>query len=132
MQRTLHLVQADAAATLAPLGLRRLTFAALAVIVDSPGLRQTDLARALAIEPPNMVPVVDELVRRGLVARERDTCDRRASQLIATEPGQRLCARAARALEAHDARMLAGLSAEARMALSAALLRIEENASRRG
>jgi len=41
--------------------LRPAQFSALAIIEQNPGLMQTDLARALAIEPPQVVPLLNKL-----------------------------------------------------------------------
>ena len=64
MKRTFNVIQSDLSRTLKPLDLRMLTYTALVLIVDNPGLRQSQLAEALDIERPNLVVIVDELERR--------------------------------------------------------------------
>jgi DNA-binding MarR family transcriptional regulator len=125
MKRAFNTVQADVNATLAPLELRMLTFSALVVIVDNPGLRQNQLADALAIERPNLVQLLDELEGRGLVVRNRAAGDRRAYALMATPAGVRLCGKAIAAVQAHEARMTAGLDDSTRATVFAALQKIE-------
>lgn len=130
MKRAFNAVQTDVNAVLAPLGLRMITFSALAVIVDNPGLRQSQLAEILVMERPNLVVVVDELERAELITRERPPEDRRAYALSATLSGRRLLDRALAAVDDHERRMTAGLSEEERQALIRALARIEENGRR--
>ncbi len=108
-------------------GLRRSTYSALSVVTDNPGVRQSDVSQALAIERPNMVQILDELQRSGLIVRVRDPGDRRAYLLSATTAGTALMAEAGAALHAHDQRLTEGFSAEQRRALIAALRRVEGN-----
>ena len=66
MKRAFNVVQADLTKTLKPFDLRMLTYTALVLIVDNPGLRQSQLADAMDIERPNLVVLIDELERRDL------------------------------------------------------------------
>lgn len=125
MKRAFNAIQADVNRALAPLGLRMLTFSALVVVVDNPGLRQSQLAGVLSIERPNLVLVVDELERAGLITRDPAPTDRRAYALNPTAEGRALCDRALAAVRDHDDRMTGGLSEEERAALIRALQRIE-------
>lgn len=131
MKRAFNAIQADVNATLAPMGLRMVTFSALAVIADNPGLAQSKLAEVLMIERPNLVVVVDELERSDWITRDRSPTDRRAYQLRCTLAGQQLYATAKLAVQDHDARMTAGLNQEEIVALNSALQRIEANGSQR-
>lgn len=127
LKRAFNAIQADVNATLAPFGLRMLTFSSLVVIRDTPGLKQTQLAEILMIERPNLVLILDELERAELVTRTRARDDRRAHELTVTLKGRRLCDRAVTAVAAHDARMTEGLRDADRRALHDALRRIEAN-----
>lgn len=127
MKRAFNAIQADVNAALAPFDLRMGTFSTLVMIVDNPGLRQSQLADVLAIEPPNLVLVIDELERRGLITRERAVDDRRAYALLVTLAGRRLHDAALAAVKAHEARMTAGLTDAERAQLIRALRRIEDN-----
>ena len=124
MKRATTLVTADAARVLDAHGLRITTFSALSVICDSPGVTQTQLAAALAIERSNSVALIDALEQAGLIERQRSEADRRAIALCPTARGQRLQARARAALDAHEARMFAALSEAERRQLVALLSRI--------
>lgn len=132
MKRAFHTVQGDVTASLAPLGLRMLTFSALSVIVSNPGLRQSHLADALAIERPNLVLLVDELERADLISRDRAEDDRRAYSLNPTAAGTALCIRAREAVLDHDRRMTRDLTPEERSALIRALQSIETILKREG
>lgn len=125
MKRAFHTVQGDVTASLAPLGLRMLTFSALSVIVSNAGLRQSHLADALAIERPNLVLLVDELERADLITRDRAKDDRRAYSLNPTEKGIALCRRAEQTVLDHDRRMTRDLTPAERSGLIAALQSIE-------
>jgi DNA-binding MarR family transcriptional regulator len=69
-------------------------FSTLTVIAETPGLRQSDVAAALGVQPPNFVSLINELERRSLVERLRSGADRRAYALTLTEAGAALMARA--------------------------------------
>lgn len=125
MKRAFHAIQGDVNATLAPLGLRMLSFSALVMIVDNPGRRQSQLADALMIERPNLVIIVDELERAGLIQRERTPQDRRAYALRATQEGHALYDLAMRAVQDHEARMTRALDPGDRLSMLAALRLIE-------
>ncbi|MEM0949300.1 MAG: MarR family transcriptional regulator [Pseudomonadota bacterium] len=125
MKRAFNAIRADVTAALAPFELRMVTFSALSVIVENPGLRQSQLADALLIERPNIVALVDELVRHGLVEKAKSSTDRRALSLVPTLLGVDSCARATAAVAAHDRRMTAALSSTARTELIEMLKSIE-------
>lgn len=127
MKRAFNAIQSDLNATLAPFGLRMITYSCLTVIRDTPRLRQSQLADVLSIERPNLVLILDELERAELVERTRAPNDRRAYELTVTLKGRRLCDRAGDAVRDHDLRMVAGLSEEERLVLDTALRRIERN-----
>lgn len=127
LKRAFNAIQTDVNATLAPLGLRMITFSALMVIRDAPGIRAAGLASVLGLERPNLVLVLDDLERAELITRTRARDDRRAYELEVTPAGRLLAERASSAVSAHDDRMTAGLSAEERQALHRALRRIELN-----
>ena len=110
LKRAFNVLRADLGGVLEPLGLRMITYSALVLIVDNPGLRPSRLADALAIERPNMVAILDELEDVGLIQRARDPRDRRAHTLTATPEGRQLASLAIAADERHEAALLAGVS----------------------
>lgn len=121
MKRAFNVIQADLTDVLQPLDLRMLTYTALVLIVDNPGLSQTQLAAAMDVERPNLVVIIDELERRELIVREKVPTDRRTYALKATLAGQRLYEKAVAVCIAHEARLLAGLDDATRDTLIKAL-----------
>ena len=87
----IHLLRAlrreDTASALGPARL-----SALSVIVFGGPIRISDLARAEQVKTPTMTPIVGALEAAGLVERQPDANDARASILRATPRGRRLMA----------------------------------------
>ncbi len=102
LKRTTNIMLADLANTLAPYELRMLTYTALVLIVDNPGIRQYQLADAMDIERPNLVVIVDELEQRELIVRDRVPTDRRAYALQPTLAGKRLYKKATKSVKEQD------------------------------
>jgi DNA-binding MarR family transcriptional regulator len=127
LKRTFNAIQADLALTLRPFDLRMITYSLLAVIVDNPGARQSQLAQVLAIERPNLVVLLDELERSEHITREREIADRRAYALTCTLAGRRLYEQARVAVLAHEAKFLQELDAGQTDAIIASLRKIERN-----
>ncbi|TYC63577.1 MarR family transcriptional regulator [Rhodobacterales bacterium] len=127
MKRTFNAIQTDLTRTLKPFDLRMLTYTALVLIVENPGLRQSQLAEAMDIERPNLVVILDELERRDLVIRDRLESDRRAYALKATLAGTRLCEKAIAAVSAHETGLLEGVAEEAKAGAMEVMRRIEMN-----
>ncbi|MCO6384056.1 MAG: MarR family transcriptional regulator [Vannielia sp.] len=127
MKRAFHMIQIDVNATLAAYGLRMVTFSALVVVAENPGLRQSQLAEILAIERPNLVVILDELEQAGMLTRDRAPDDRRAYALHVTAQGLAVVEEARLAVQEHDRRMTEGLSEAELNLLISALRRIERN-----
>lgn len=131
MKRAFNEVQADLVQVLQQFDLRMMTYSALILIVDNPGLRQSHLAEALAVERPNLVIIIDELERRGLIARERLISDRRAYALVATLPGRQLYENALRAVKAHETKIFGDLDDPETLKLIETLRQVERRARAR-
>ncbi|MEP4039118.1 MarR family transcriptional regulator [Pseudophaeobacter sp.] len=127
MKRAFNVVQADLVQTLKPFDLRMLTYTALVLIVDNPGMRQSQLADAMDIERPNLVVIIDELERRELIIRDRVPTDRRAYALKVTLAGRQLYDKAVAAVTAHEALLLDGIDEATRVAVIAAMKQIEKS-----
>ncbi len=90
---------------------------ALAAIVERPGLRVSELAKSLSVHQSTASNLVEQMVRLGLIRRERDEEDQRVVHLCATPRGLALLERAPQpligllpdALSHLDAQTLAGL-----------------------
>jgi DNA-binding MarR family transcriptional regulator len=81
-----------------PEDLRRVEFTILALVRDNPDVTARQLARALAVTPPNVAIWLDRLESRALVARTRSAADGRVQHIRLTAAGAALAERAARAL----------------------------------
>lgn len=71
------------------IGLSPGRFAALMLIDRNPGLSQTALSRAIGSDKSTLTPVLDDLVKRGLISRERTRADRRLYELKLTDAGRK-------------------------------------------
>ncbi|MDH2416624.1 MarR family transcriptional regulator [Nocardioides sp. CER19] len=84
---------------------------ALHVVADHGASRPSEIAEALRIAPRSATEVIDALETRGLVSREPDPTDRRATRVAATEEGRRLSAVLAAARRQESERLLEDLPA---------------------
>ncbi len=116
-------------AVFAEFGLRRTTFSCLSLIIDNPGLRQSQLGEALAIERPNLVKIVEDLADADLVRRETSKSDSRAYALFPTAEGRALFKDALAAIRDLDGQITTWLSETEIAALRKALNQIEANAT---
>jgi len=71
-------------------GLRPVDFSVLSLITHNPGITSSQLCSALSILPPNLVGMINTLVRRGLIQRLPHPRDGRAMGLHLTDEGQTL------------------------------------------
>lgn len=110
---------------LAALELTPAQFSMLVLVDANPGMIQRQLSEALDISPPNLVPVVDRMVARGLVERRASTEDRRLQQLFLTPEGQQMQARAEAAVTQFERDLEEALSATERKHLAPALDKLE-------
>jgi len=65
-------------------------FAALVLIDRNPGISQTALSRAIGSDKSTLTPVLDRLVKNGLISRERTHADRRLYELKLTDAGKKV------------------------------------------
>ncbi len=99
-------------------------YGVLEVIATNPGLKQTQLARAVQLDRSSVVSVIDKLESRGLVERRVVAADRRSNALELTAAGAALLARLRPLVAGHEERLAAGLSARERATLIELLGRI--------
>lgn len=127
LRRTMSSAMSSLNPVFAEFGLRRTTYATLAVVVENPGQRQGKVAEALAIERPNFVQIVGELEKSGLISRQTAADDKRAYALHATAHGEQLYSKASRAVRERDLELIRGLTAAQIEALHSALAVIVAN-----
>jgi DNA-binding MarR family transcriptional regulator len=93
-------------------------FLILVVVADNPGVSQADLAEALDVERPRMVPTLNKLEKRGLAKRTVFAADGRVRLIQLTKRGLELLKALKRQSREHDKRLLDLLTAtEARTIL---------------
>ena len=95
----------------------------LMLIEANPGLTQSRLAQAMALDRSTMVGVLDALEARGWVERRKGK-DRRTNGLWLTRAGRTLLARVKRRIADHEARVTACLSHAERERLLALLTKL--------
>jgi len=91
-------------------GLRRVEFTILALVQGNRDVTARQLARALAVTPPNIAIWLDKLESRGLIARERSVSDARMQHVRLTPRGTALVERSVQALLEGERVALEGLS----------------------
>jgi DNA-binding MarR family transcriptional regulator len=84
---------------LAPFDLRARSYAVLALACSGLRPTQSEIAGFMQLDPSQVVALVDELEKRGLVARQPHAADRRSNALIGTDAGRVLYAGAKIAAE---------------------------------
>jgi MarR family transcriptional regulator, lower aerobic nicotinate degradation pathway regulator len=109
---------------LAELGIRSHQFAVLHQLAEAGPLSQQALGRELRVHPSNLVRLIDELERDGLIVRGTDPKDRRRYLVELTPAGERLLAKARRAAQDVERELLAPLSEAERGELHAMLSRM--------
>lgn len=98
-------------------GLRKVEFTILALVQGNPDATARQLARALAVTPPNIAIWLDKLESRGLVARTRSESDARMQHIRITRAGATLVDRSVQLLLEGEQTALATLSAAERAIL---------------
>jgi DNA-binding MarR family transcriptional regulator len=117
-------VYEDFIASLEPWSITPARFAALVIIDANPDLKLTQLANILDVARSGAVSLVDALEEPGYVARHPSPTDGRAFGLRITTRGSKALAKITAAVEAHDRRVTAALSAKERAQLKALLDRM--------
>lgn len=99
-------------------------FGVLEILKHNKGLTQTRLAVAIGLDRSSLVPLLDKLQKRQLVAREASTKDRRSNNLHLTPQGEQLLSEAARRVALHEQRILSTLSKSETKQLIALLMKV--------
>lgn len=114
----------EANAVLAPLGLKVREFSLLWLVCEDLRPSQRELAEFLALDPSQVVSILDDLEGRGLVVRQQDARDRRSRIIVATAEGRRLIEVAVSRVREANERTLADLDDDERATLRTLLSRI--------
>ena len=112
---------------LRPLGATLQMWRVLAALRERDGRRMGDLSETTSIEVSTLTRLVDNMEKKGLVARRRDGDDARVVLLHVTPAGRRLTQRILPIAERYEAVALAGFDATEAEVLKAALRRLYAN-----
>ncbi|WP_347312701.1 MarR family winged helix-turn-helix transcriptional regulator [Defluviimonas sp. SAOS-178_SWC] len=126
LKRAYMQIQPHAQAALAEDSLRVVSFSCLSIIVDNPGIAQSELATALQMERSNLVIVIDELEERDLINRNKVPTDRRRYALTATLRGRHLRDRAAERVSRVEAEIVDRLNEDDRARLMSVLEKVRD------
>jgi DNA-binding MarR family transcriptional regulator len=85
-------------------------FSVLSLVADNPGALQSTIAEALGVERPRIVPVIDQLEKRGLATRVRSATDGRARKIYLTAEGASLLETLKSRFAEHQRRVAARLN----------------------
>jgi DNA-binding MarR family transcriptional regulator len=99
----------------------------LRAIAGNAGISQQALASKLGMVPSRLVPLLDDLEKRGLVERRDHPEDRRVYAIHLTDQGSRAMAELGRVARAHDDAVCASLSEKERELLWSMLSRIADD-----
>jgi DNA-binding MarR family transcriptional regulator len=124
LRRAQMLAYADFIAELAELNLSPGQFGVLTVIDTNPGLRQSEVSRALGIQKTNFVAVLNQFEQRGLAVRKPAAGDRRSYALYLTAEGKALLRRARVAQARHERRFVEPLGERGRAQLLGLLAKL--------
>ena len=108
-------------------GMTRAQWAALARVERSEGLKQTELAEILDLQPITLTRLVDRLCDSGLMERRADPDDRRVKRLYLTPAAQPVLEAMSRLGRDIMETVLTGLEPAARELLAAYLLTMKSN-----
>ncbi|MFG2888962.1 MarR family winged helix-turn-helix transcriptional regulator [Streptomyces sp. NPDC048248] len=112
------------AEALASEGLRMMHHAVLSAVAELGPVSQAELGRTLGIDPKDMVAIVNDLQKEGLVTRTPDPDDRRKNAIGISDGGRRRLRRTRRLGDEANAELTAALSPQEREQLIALLTRI--------
>ena len=109
-----------------PFKLRPVEFTILVLLLGNGSATPKQLARTLGVSPPNVTVLVDRLVDRDLLQRQRSDTDGRAMNLRLTDKGLDLARRAQRVSQTMESSLLTPLSAAERAMLGELLLKLAQ------
>jgi len=108
-------------------GMTRAQWGVLFRLERSEGLKQSELADALEIQPITLTRLIDRLCDNGLIERRSDPNDRRAKRLFLTPAARPLLTRLDKLTSQIMERTLSGVDLDAVQAMTTHLAAIKEN-----
>lgn len=100
-----------------PFDLRVVDFSVLTLVAHNPGITSRQLCSALDILPPNLVGMVKQLEKRGLLEKREHPTDRRAQGLFLTPAGNALHAETQAIVASLESESVTHLSDDERLTL---------------
>jgi DNA-binding MarR family transcriptional regulator len=113
---------------LAEAGLRRGFYGVLATLDEFGPAAQADIGRRLAIDPSDMVAILNDLANEGYISRDRDPGDRRRNSVTLTAAGRGALNRFDGAIAAAQDAVLTAFSPAERESLVGLLERLVQTA----
>ncbi|WP_420587454.1 MarR family winged helix-turn-helix transcriptional regulator [Ruegeria sp.] len=80
-------------------------FSVLCIALDNPGIAQSEIASALGVERPRLVPIIDSLEQRDLAERRPNPIDRRSRMIFLTPKGETCVKSLKKNFDAHQAQL---------------------------
>jgi MarR family transcriptional regulator for hemolysin len=108
-------------------GMTRAQWAVLFRLQRNEGLKQSELADLLEVQPITLTRLIDRLCDNGLIERRSDPNDRRVKRLFLTPAAKPVLEKVTAAGEAMMANVLAGLDQQTREAMLASLMTMKNN-----
>jgi MarR family transcriptional regulator for hemolysin len=108
-------------------GMTRAQWGVLLRLERSEGLKQSELADVLEIQPITLTRLIDRLCDSGLIERRNDPADRRAKRLFLTPAARPLLDRLSKLASEIMEQTLRGVDRDAIAAMTAQLIDIKEN-----
>jgi DNA-binding MarR family transcriptional regulator len=105
-------------------GFSQYHYSVLALLDEQPRRTQSTIADALAVDPSQLVGILDGLEDRGLIARQRDPSDRRRHVVRLTDQGRHQLVDLRSMIERLEDELLTPLDPDSRKTLHALLLRL--------
>lgn len=99
----------------------------LAEVAKKEGLRPSELADRLGVEPPTITKTLQRLEAAGLLVRSGDPADARATCVRLTDTGRKLDEHVDRCWQSVETQALKGLTQDERVLLQRLLLRVITN-----
>ena len=122
-----RLVRAYADKEAARFGITRAQWAVLAKVERNEGMKQTELAEQMEMQPITLTRLIDKLCEQGWIERRSDATDRRVNRLYVREAGRLLLGRMSGLRSELTATALEGINPAEAHRLLAQLEQVKEN-----
>lgn len=104
--------------------LRPVEYSILLLVDANAGINQKQIGEALSVSPPNLVAVINRLLKRRVLRRSQSRQDRRVQHLHLTTAGAELLAQADAEVHRFETDIVGSLSATELRALKQALVKM--------